>query len=498
MFKQVGRYEIKEKLGEGAMAEVYRAHDPNMKRDLAIKILNEKYSADARFRERFQREARAAGKLSHPGIVTMYDIGEVENRPFIAMALLAGIPLDEYMRSGAKLSQEQVISIGIQLGGALDYAHSNGIIHRDIKPSNVILDQARDSAIIADFGIARIEDPDLPRQTQTSEVLGTPQYMSPEQVRGLEVDGRTDLFSTGVLLYQLLSGHKPFEAETLGSLLFVIATEDPVPLEELVPESNPQLLTIIDDLLAKDPEQRITNGVILAERLRQVDLRDSRKSPVGSDSTQSLDTVAVKVEKKANVSLIVVLAAAAGFAGGFVAKQLAQKDKTNTLSTAIAKQDETRVQSSVPGPIRPSLATHNKNERKPPLKQPSTDTVTTPKLISTAAPAPSVIPVKQTPSPSSKTPPKEKPQPTVKQTSSQQAVSKANPSQPVLACSTFSQCKEKYRAKLISKKQYSELMGKLKTSRKEEIVAAKKFYKEDKIDKKEYKSRIKTIKKSYE
>ncbi len=305
------------------MAEVYRAHDPKMGRDLAVKILNEKMSADEKFRERFQREARAAGILSHPNIVTMFDVGEVSSRPFIAMELLEGVPLDEFMRSGRKLSVQQILHVGIQLADALDYAHDKGIIHRDIKPGNVILDPQKMTIKIADFGIARIEDPDLPKHTQTTEVLGTPQYMSPEQVMGQRIDGRTDLFSTGVLLYQLLSGQKPFKAETLGTLLFRIATEEPVPLRELAPDLPVKILHIVDRLLKKDPEKRFRTGHELAEALREAG-RGGDSVPV--EQTASFDatvklasvTTAPATGKSSAAGWVLGLLLAVGAAGAAV------------------------------------------------------------------------------------------------------------------------------------------------------------------------------------
>jgi tRNA A-37 threonylcarbamoyl transferase component Bud32 len=268
MFEKAGRYKILSKLGQGAMAEVFRAHDPDMGRDLAIKILNERYSADENFRTRFLRESRAAGVLSHPNIVTMYDVGEVDGRPFIAMELLSGASLDQHMKSGRRFSVQETVELGIQLADALDYAHSRGIVHRDIKPSNLILLGDDKTLKIADFGIARIEAPDVTSHTQTADVLGTPQYMSPEQVLGKKVDGRSDLFSVGIVLYQLLCGEKPFIAETLGTLLFRIASEPPRPLRDINPQLTPALYGIVDRLLAKEPDQRYENGAALAKALR--------------------------------------------------------------------------------------------------------------------------------------------------------------------------------------------------------------------------------------
>ncbi len=396
MFEQVGRYQICNKLGEGAMAEVYRAHDPKMGRDLAVKILNEKMSADDKFRERFQREARAAGILSHPNIVTMFDVGEVEDRPFIAMELIEGIPLDEYMRSGKKLTLQQILQVGIQLADALDYAHSKGIIHRDIKPSNVIIDPHKNVIKIADFGIARIEDPDLPRHTQTTEVLGTPQYMSPEQVMGQKIDGRTDLFSTGVLLYQLLSGQKPFKAETLGTLLFRIATEEPVPLKSLAPYLPLQVLQLIDQLLKKDPAKRFRSGHELAEALRAVDTSNLPAAPGGDASFDATVKLAPRVAAAAQRSRapwlalgLVVMAGAMG-AGAYVYLVTGMPASVPQQAVELQETVTPHETASIPAPTTPPASTEDVT-----VLAPQTAPVIAPKIVvATPVPAPSAPPAK--------------------------------------------------------------------------------------------------------
>ena len=181
MLDKIGRFKILEELGRGGMAVVYKAYDPNINRPLAIKVLLEERCADKEYRSRFLAEAKAAGLLSHPNIVTIYDIGEVNDRPYIVMELLEGESLDEYMKSTMARPIRDDLAIGIQLAKALDYAHSKGIVHRDIKPSNIIRLKGSNNIKITDFGIAHIEDPERTRQTQMGEVLGTPQYMSPDR-----------------------------------------------------------------------------------------------------------------------------------------------------------------------------------------------------------------------------------------------------------------------------------------------------------------------------
>ena len=270
MLAEIGRYKILEELGRGSMAVVFKAYDPSIDRTLAIKVLRQERCEDAEYRMRFLREAKAAGFLSHPNIVTIYDIGEFENRPYIAMELLEGDPLDEYMRSTPFRSLEESLTIAIQLAKALDYAHEKGVIHRDIKPSNIICTKNGSHITITDFGIAHVEDPDVTRHTQMGEVLGTPQYMSPEQALGKKADARSDLFSVGVILYQMFSGKKPFVGNTIASLLLEITTAEPIPVDQLVPGLPRPIRMIVERLLKKQPEKRFQSGKELANALIEV------------------------------------------------------------------------------------------------------------------------------------------------------------------------------------------------------------------------------------
>jgi eukaryotic-like serine/threonine-protein kinase len=267
VLEKIGRFRILEELGRGGMAVVYKAHDPNINRPLAIKVLLEERCADKEYRSRFLAEAKAAGLLSHPNIVTIYDIGEINDRPYIVMELLEGEPLDDYMKSTKNRSIRDDLAIGIQLARALDYAHSKGVVHRDIKPSNIIRLMGSNNIKITDFGIAHIEDPEQTRHTQMGQVLGTPQYMSPEQALGNKVDARSDLYSAGVLLYQLLTGKKPFEGSTIATLLLQITTTEPAPVDQLVPGIPRSVKFIVERLLKKDPDKRFQSGKSLADAL---------------------------------------------------------------------------------------------------------------------------------------------------------------------------------------------------------------------------------------
>jgi serine/threonine-protein kinase len=270
----IGRYRIQEKIGEGAMADVYRAHDPSINRSLAIKVLKGEFRQNPEYSTRFLREAKAAGALSHRNIVTIYDVGEIDGYPYIVMELLEGEPLNEVMQRLGKLPADQVMSVGQQLADALRYAHRLGVIHRDIKPSNVMFDSRDGSIKLLDFGIARIKEADSfletdSVKTQIGQVLGTPRYMSPEQALGQEIDGRSDLFSVGVILYELITGKKAFGGVSAATLALQITQQDPEPIAKLAPESPRGLQFIVNKLLAKKPERRFADGAQLSAALRQ-------------------------------------------------------------------------------------------------------------------------------------------------------------------------------------------------------------------------------------
>ena len=200
--ERLGRYQIREIIGEGAMACVYKAFDPEINRALAIKLLKAQLRLDGEYRNRFLREAKGAGVLSHPNIVTVFDVGEDQGHPYIAMELVEGQTLAEELKDKRALTTKDIVEIGIQLTRALDYAHKKGIIHRDVKPGNIMRLTDTNTIKVADFGICRIdgsEATDATQQTQIGNVLGTPHYMSPEQVVGEKVDSRSDLFSAGVV-----------------------------------------------------------------------------------------------------------------------------------------------------------------------------------------------------------------------------------------------------------------------------------------------------------
>ena len=266
--RTVGRYELRERIGEGAMAEVWRAYDPGIDRVLAIKLLKPEIQAHPESATRFLREARAAGALAHPAIVTIYDVGEADGTLYIAMELLDGESLDHVLAKSGKASIETVLAIGGQLASALSYAHLSGVVHRDIKPSNIMLGRDGRSIKILDFGIARVADAagadESSLRTQIGQVLGTPRYMSPEQALGQELDGRSDLFSVGAVLYELITGQRAFDATGAAALALQITQASPPALASVEPMCPGGLRFIVEKLLAKRPERRFADGAELA------------------------------------------------------------------------------------------------------------------------------------------------------------------------------------------------------------------------------------------
>ena len=269
-----GRYEILTELGRGAMGVVYKARDPKINRVVAVKTISlagQPAEEELEYRERFFREAEAAGRLSHPGIVTIFDVGEEpETRaPYIVMEFVAGPSLDKLLlRNDHKLPLETALQLTLELAEALDCAHAQGVVHRDLKPANILLTEDG-HAKIADFGVAKLN---LANQTLGARVLGTPAYMSPEQLNGEAVDGRSDLFSLGVILYTVLTGYKPFQGNSALTVSFKVVNRDPIPATLLDTELPPGLDYVIARAMAKDPAERYQGGremVVDLEELRE-------------------------------------------------------------------------------------------------------------------------------------------------------------------------------------------------------------------------------------
>ncbi len=265
----LGRYQVEKELGKGAMGVVYLGRDPKINRIVAIKTmaLSQEFDEDelADVKERFFREAETAGRLNHPNIVTMYDAGEEQDLAYIAMEFLKGKDLVPFTKPDNLLPLPKVLSIIARVADALDYAHQNHVVHRDIKPGNIMYEPESDQVKVTDFGIARITDSS---KTKTGMVLGTPSYMSPEQLVGKKIDGRSDLFSLGVTLYQMCCGQLPFVGDSMAQLMFKIANEPPQDISALNPQLPASVIAVIDKALVKDAAARYQRGAEMAADLR--------------------------------------------------------------------------------------------------------------------------------------------------------------------------------------------------------------------------------------
>ena len=265
----LGRYQVEKELGKGAMGVVYLGKDPKIGRVVAIKTmaLAQEFEPDelVEVKDRFFREAETAGRLSHLNIVTIFDAGEEHDLCYIAMELLKGGDLVPFCKAGNLLPAEKVVSIIARAAEALGYAHKQGVVHRDVKPANMMYDPQTDSLKLADFGIARLTDSS---KTKTGMVLGTPSYMSPEQLAGKKIEGRSDLFSLAVSLYQLLSGRLPFEGESMAQLMFKIASEPPADILAVNPGVASGLVEFLARAMAKNPDERYQTGDEFAAALR--------------------------------------------------------------------------------------------------------------------------------------------------------------------------------------------------------------------------------------
>ncbi len=270
MPKTIGRYEILEEVGRGSMGVVYRARDPRIGRTVALKTIAFSFplgpGEEDEFLQRFYHEAQVAGRLNHPSIVTIYDVGEkgASGDAYIAMEFVTGTNLHELLAGGGRLPLMQVAEVVDKLAQALDYAHENGVVHRDIKPANILLTESGQPKIL-DFGIARLAAGGL---TRPGKFFGTPNYMSPEQVVGSEVDGRTDQFSLGIILYQLLTGEKPFVGDSVTAISYQVVNVDPPPPTKLNPTLRPPFDRIVRKALAKSASDRYARCQDMTSELR--------------------------------------------------------------------------------------------------------------------------------------------------------------------------------------------------------------------------------------
>ena len=247
-----GRYRVLGRLGVGGMATVYLAEDSSLGRKVALKVMAERYAEDGEFVERFRREAQAAARLNHPNIIAVYDRGEADGRPYIAMEYLQGRTLKQVIQKEGQLPPERAIAIAMQVLAGLRYAHEHGVVHRDVKPHNVLVgDDGRIK--VTDFGIAHAGDPQM---TEVGSIVGTAQYLSPEQARGRSVGPQTDIYSLGVVLYEMLAGRVPFEGDSSVAIAMQHVSDAPPPLQALAPDVPDSLALVVAHAMLKDPAQR--------------------------------------------------------------------------------------------------------------------------------------------------------------------------------------------------------------------------------------------------
>ena len=317
----LGPYEVVERLGAGGMGEVYRARDPRLGRDVAIKVLPSAFSADADRLRRFEQEARAASALNHPNILTIHDIGTHNGVSYVVSELLEGETLRERM-GGARLSVRRAIDYGVLVARGLAAAHERGIVHRDLKPENLFVTKDEHVKIL-DFGLAKLTQPEsrsaggtkvptLVAETEPGVVMGTVGYMSPEQVRGEPVDHRSDIFSFGAVLYEMLSGHRAFGGRSAADTLSAILKEDPPELTQTNLEIPPSLDRVVRHCLEKNPQARIQAARDIAFALEEVPRASAATPPRGVAPARSRSTLRLAAIGAVVVTLLVVLGINAG------------------------------------------------------------------------------------------------------------------------------------------------------------------------------------------
>jgi serine/threonine-protein kinase len=292
MPEKIGRYQILERVGKGGMGVLFRGYDPVLDREVAVKVMLADFSDDTeQMRPRFYREAKSAAKLQHRNIVTIFEFAEENNQPHIVMEFLRGLPLSSRMEQKPALTLDDKLDIVAQLCSGLGYAHSQGVVHRDVKPANVFL--LEDGTVkLLDFGIAKLATSTLTRQ---GDVVGSAPYMSPEQIAGAQdLDGRSDVWSTGVLLYELLSGRKPFEGDGLTQVLSGILREAPPAIDQLVPGIPPALVAVLNKALEKDRDKRYQSAEELGRELQLIRKTHQLSAPAPMDETRYASTNVLK------------------------------------------------------------------------------------------------------------------------------------------------------------------------------------------------------------
>jgi serine/threonine-protein kinase len=347
------RYELEELVGTGGMSSVYRAHDRLLERDVALKVLHEQFTADTDYVERFRREARSVAQLSHPNIVTVIDRGEQDGRQFIVFEYVRGENLKALVEREGPLREEDAVRLTLQIARALGFAHENGLIHRDVKPQNVLLN-GDGQAKVTDFGIARSLDV-KGGLTQTGTVMGTSDYIAPEQARGSRVDAQSDIYSLGAVLYELLTGDVPFPGENFVAVAMRHINEPPPSVRERRPDVSPRLDAVIRRAMAKEPRDRFGSMEELCAELTAC--LESESSASGAEtmivSRQQRRAARPPAGRPSIWPLILLLAGLAVLAG-ILAAVFAFTDPGSQLSNLVGKK---KTGTAAAGPVRFTAAT---------------------------------------------------------------------------------------------------------------------------------------------
>lgn len=451
---KIGKYDVEERVGEGAMGVVYRALDPVLKRRVAIKVMSEAFAQNDDLRERFLREAQAAGSLQHPNVITIYDFGEVDGHLYIAMEFVEGQDVAELLSHQVPLSLSHKLDIAIGVLQGLAFAHKRGVIHRDIKPANIRVD-GDGNARIMDFGVAHLASSDM---TRTGVMIGTPSYMAPEQITGGKVGPQTDIFSAGAVLYELLTGTRPFAGGPLQAVMYRVLSEAPLPLEVAAPGLPARLNEIVMRALAKDPDQRYLTALGMANDLLAVrQSLDSRSSAPGTLSLRSTIEHALDQRRTSQFRRVrrrriayagggIVAAAVLVFAGWYVAPRRTATRDTTTLAARSAPPATVTPEGSAAAPSVPAPTPEQsrKAESRPPAareprRSPVSDTAKpasnavhiAPRIAADSAAraiAPANTVQTQTPPPAVATPTRPSPSPTQVSAAPPPAPPAANPS----------------------------------------------------------------------
>jgi len=350
-YTKLGRYKLESLIGRGAMGVVYKAYDPVIERYVAIKAVEigkslplEEYDE---YMQRFYREAQAAGKLSHPNIVTIYDVSQDKETgiPYIVMEFIDGQNLNYFLNTGIMFSLEDTLMIIDQVADALNYAHQQGIVHRDIKCSNIMLQKGLKVKVM-DFGIARLATSTLTREGQ---YLGTPNYMSPEQIKGKSIDKRSDIFSLGIVFYRLLTGERPFQADSFAAISYKILNEEPIPPTQLNPLLPEGVNAVVAKMLAKEPLRRYQSAYSIREDIWKI--QSGENILIGNQLSTNADIKVIKsyAEKKKYFYILLliiffgVLITAIYFKSNHIKTKTTEKINTNVPKSSITKQNKNNV-----------------------------------------------------------------------------------------------------------------------------------------------------------